>query len=257
MRSQFRLPHLSWILLVAAVAVACGTSTAKSPTAATTTNTSPGSATGPDSGPTPGTGSTGSSGTGSTGSSGTGSPGSSGIGTLIVTIKDSPFSEASALLVTFSEVSVHLGTGTSDGDGEWMKLSFDEGATTRTCDLTRLKKVTDVLGTALLTDGHYTQIRLTVSSATLYKAGAATTGDACVADPTTSWPSTVSGTGFSVDVPSGTLKLNREFKIPPNSATTILLDFDADKSVHQTGNGKYKMTPVIGVVSVETVGPVK
>ena len=248
MRSQFRLPHLSWILLVAAVAVACGTSTAKSPTAATTTNTSPGSATGPDSGPTPGTGSPGSSGTGSTGSS--------GIGTLIVTIKDSPFSEASALLVTFSEVSVHLGTGTSDGDGEWMKLSFDEGATTRTCDLKRLETATDILGVGPLAAGHYTQIRLTVSSATIYKIDkTAATDPPCAtilkATPPLTTPATPSEKGISVDVPSGTLKLNREFKIPPNSATTILLDFDADKSVHQTGNGKYKMTPVIGVVSVK------
>ena len=57
--------------------------------------------------------------------------------------------------------------------------------------------------------------------------------------------------GISVDVPSGTLKLNREFDVPAGGATTILLDFDGDKSVHQTGNGKYKMTPVIGVVSVQ------
>jgi hypothetical protein len=254
MRSQFRLPHLSWILLVAAVAVACGTSTAKSPTAATTTNTSPGSATGPDSGPTPGTGSTGSSGTGSTGSS--------GIGTLIVTIKDSPFSEATALLVTFSEVSVHLsgtagtaGTGTSDGDGEWMKLPFADGATTRTCDLTKLVDKTDVLGVGnqLKADSRYTQIRLTVSSATIYKTFATESkSDPCVADPNVSWSlASSSDKGISVDVPSGTLKLNREFTVPAGGATTITLDFDGDKSVHQTGNGKYKMTPVISVVSVQ------
>ena len=252
MRSQFRLPHLSWILLVAAVAVACGTSTAKSPTAATTTNTSPGSATGPDSGPTPGTGSTGSSGTGSTGSS--------GIGTLIVTIKDSPFSEASALLVKFSEVSVHLGTGTSDGDGEWMKLPFaapsaGPAVTTRTCDLKRLEKATDVLGVGTLTAGHYTQIRLTVSSAAIYMASTTTDVDPCAAEltlkSTLTTPPTTLEKGISVDVPSGTLKLNREFTVPAGGATTITLDFDGDKSVHQTGNGKYKMTPVISVVSVQ------
>ena len=257
MRSQFRLPHLSWILLVAAVAVACGTSTAKSPTAATTTNTSPGSATGPDSGPTPGTG--------STGSSGTGSPGSSGIGTLIVTIKDSPFSEASALLVTFSEVSVHLsgtaGTGTSDGDGEWMKLPFEApsggpAVTTRTCDLKRLETATDILGVGPLAAGHYTQIRLTVSSATIYKIDkTAATDPPCAtilkATPPLTTPATPSEKGISVDVPSGTLKLNREFTLLTGGATTILLDFDGDKSVHQTGNGKYKMTPVISVVSVQ------
>jgi hypothetical protein len=54
-----------------------------------------------------------------------------------------------------------------------------------------------------------------------------------------------------VDVPSGVVRLNREFDLTSTTATTILLDFDGDKSVHMTGNGKYMMTPVIGVVSVQ------
>ena len=31
----------------------------------------------------------------------------------------------------------------------------------------------------------------------------------------------------------------------------MLVDFDGDRSIHQTGNGKYLMNPVIGIVRVD------
>jgi hypothetical protein len=229
-RHSISLRHLLWILPLAAVvvAVACSDSGVKSPTAATGLAASSSATSG--SGTTPGTGGSGSSGT----------------GTLAVMIKDSPFSEASAVLVAFSEVTVHK-AGTGDEDGEWVGLKFVDDAASLTCDLRRLQNVTDVLGTGTLEAGHYTQVRLTVSSATIYKT-AVMTNAPCAAIPTLS-PST--DLGSPVDVPSGTLKLNREFDVPEGGATTILLDIDGDKSIHQTGNGKYKLTPVIGVVSVQ------
>jgi hypothetical protein len=51
-------------------------------------------------------------------------------------------------------------------------------------------------------------------------------------------------------IPSGKVKLNREFAVENDSTTTMLLDFDGDRSIHQTGNGTYMMSPVIGVVRV-------
>jgi hypothetical protein len=54
-----------------------------------------------------------------------------------------------------------------------------------------------------------------------------------------------------VEIPSGDIRLNREFDVTMMTATTILLDFDGDQSVTQTGNGQYRMTPVITVVSVQ------
>src|SRR5512140_559658 len=139
MRNRFRLHHLLWILPVAlvVVAAACGGATATSPTAATAMT--------PNSGSTPGSG--------SVPTSGTAGSGAGGIGTLSVMIKDSPFSEATALLVTFSEVSAHM-SGTDTTDGEWVTLPFAAAATSRTCDLKRLVAATDVLGTASLAAGH-------------------------------------------------------------------------------------------------------
>jgi uncharacterized protein DUF4382 len=159
---------------------------------------------------------------------------------LTIMLKDSPFSDAKALLVTFSEVSAHV-----SGTGGFTPLPFSGGATSRTCDLKKLAAATDVLGTGSLTPGHYTQIRLTVSSAIL-DFDSASTGAACQPSITPAGKNTA-----TITVPSGQLILNREFDVTQTGATTITLDFDGDQSVHSQGNGQYNMTPVISVVSVQ------
>jgi len=175
------------------------------------------------------------------GSSSTASPTSpsTAAATLNIVLKDSPFTDAKALLVTFTTVSAHA-TG-----GDFLTLPFVSGATSRTCDLKKLQSTQDVLGTGPLAAGHYTQIRLVVSSATLYFDNAST------GSPCASTIATPSGRSAAVDVPSGDLRLNREFDVTSTGATTILLDFDGDQSVKQTGNGGYMMTPVVTVVSVQ------
>jgi len=165
-------------------------------------------------------------------------PSSTG-GTLNVMLQDSPFSDAKALLVTFSDVSVHA-TG-----GDFVKLPFAGGASTRTCDLKKLLGASDVLGTGALTPGHYTEIRLTVSKATIYFSNPSS-GLACG----TSLPAP-GGDSADLTIPSGELHLNREFDVSASSATTITLDFNGDQSINQTGNGQYMMTPVITVLSVQ------
>jgi len=189
----------------------------------------------------------GGSGSGSGGGSNGGGSSSSATGSLAINITDSPFSDAKALLVRFSEVNVHR----SDGDS-WQTMPFASGGGSRTCDLKKLQGRTDVLGVGPLSAGHYTQIRLVVSSANIYFDNQSS-GPACA--PTIAAPS---GKSAPVDVPSGEVKLNREFTIT-GSATTMLLDFDGDQSIKQTGNNngngksnsKYMMTPVIRIVSVQ------
>ena len=167
---------------------------------------------------------------------------SSTMATVSVRLTDSPFSDAKALLVTFSDVSIH-----SADPGDWKTVPFASG-TSRTCDLKRLNGATDVLGVGSLAAGHYTQIRLNVTSAALYFDNPSATGPCA---PQIAAPA---GRSAPVDVPSGEVKLNNEFTVT-GSGTTITLDFDGDQSVRQTGNGngngKYMMTPVIRVVSVQ------
>jgi hypothetical protein len=166
--------------------------------------------------------------------------GSGAAGTLNLRITDSPYSDAKSLLVTFSEVTAHR-----SGVGGSNPLPFDGGATSRTCDLKKLEGAQDVLGVGALPAGHYTQLRLVVSSATLYFDKAAT-GPACA--PTVTTPA---GRSAALEIASGEVKLNRQFEVSSTAATTIVVDFDGDKSVHQMGNGRYRMTPVISVVSVQ------
>ena len=161
-------------------------------------------------------------------------------GTLNMMLKDSPFSDAKAVLVTFSQVSVH-----KDTDADFVTVPFDGGASMRTCDLKKLETAQDVLGVGSLPAGHYTQVRLLVSEATIYF-DSESTGDACSASITAP-----SGAKAGLTIPSGEVKLNREFDIPSGGSTSMLLDFDGDRSISQTGNGTYMMRPVIAVVSAQ------
>lgn len=165
----------------------------------------------------------------------------SGTGRLSLMIKDSPYSDAKALLVTFSEVTAHR-----SGEGGFTKLPFGETtATSRTCDLKKLVDRQDVLGVGALPAGQYTMVRLVVSSATLYFENPSE-GPACsnVITPPL-------GRSANLEVPSGEVKLNRPFDVGEGATMTMLIDFDGDKSVTEMGNGRFRMTPVIGVVSVQ------
>ena len=165
----------------------------------------------------------------------------SATGTLNLRITDSPFSDAKAVLVTFSEVSAHL---SESGEGR-TNVAFADAATSRTCDLKKLESAQDILGVGTLTAGHYTMVRLVVSSATLYFDNPAA-GSACAS--TIAAPA---GRSAPLTIPSGEVKLNRGFDIAESGATTMLVDFDGDRSIVEQGNGSYRMTPVIAVVSVQ------
>ena len=161
-------------------------------------------------------------------------------GTLNLRITDSPFSDARAVLVTFSEVTAHR------SDSDWTTLPFAAAATNRTCDLKRLEGPQDLLGTGPLPAGRYTMVRLVVSSATLYFDNPSAGPSACA--PAIAPPA---GRTANLEIPSGEVKLNRGFDLSADGATTIVLDFDGDRSIRETGNGRYMMTPVISIVSVQ------
>jgi len=172
---------------------------------------------------------------------------SGGSSTLNLRITDSPFSDAKAVLVTISEVQAHR------EDAAWETVAFPDDPATptpdteRTCDLKKLQGPVDILGGGLLTAGHYTQIRLVVKKATIYfDVAPPATDPACTAVA----PELTSTNKANVTIPSGEVKLNRGFDLPANGTTTITLDFDGDKSINQTGNGTYMMSPVIAIKSV-------
>jgi len=159
------------------------------------------------------------------------SPSLSG-GNFNLRLRDAPFTDAKAVLVTFSSVRAHR------SDSDWTVVPFINAATTRTCDLKKLETSEDILGTAALPAGHYTQVRLMVQSATLFFDNPSS-GSACassIAAP--------AGANAVLDIPSGEVKLNRDFDITSSSTMTMLVDFDGNQSIHLTGSGKYMMSPV-------------
>jgi len=160
-------------------------------------------------------------------------------GSLQVMLKDSPFDDARAVLVTFTQVSAHL------SGADFQTLAFADDASSRTCDLKKLTDAQDVLGVGPLPSGHYTELRLQVSSARLYFDNPSA-GAACA--PAMEAPG---GASAVVTIPSGDVRLNREFDVMAGGSTSILLDFDGDRSILQTGAGGYMMTPVISIVSVQ------
>jgi hypothetical protein len=161
-------------------------------------------------------------------------------GTFRLMLKDSPYTDAKSVLVTFSEVTAHR-----ESEAEFTPVPFANSATSRTCDLKKLQTAQDVLGVGALPAGRYTMVRLVVSSAALYFDNAAS-GDACAA--TIAAPA---GQSAPLEIPSGEVKLNRPFDVSGTGTTTMLLDFDGDRSIRETGNGRFMMTPVITVESVQ------
>jgi len=165
------------------------------------------------------------------------SPSLSG-GNFNLRLRDTPFTDAKAVLVTFSSVRAHR------SDSDWTVVPFINAATSRTCDLKKLETSEDVLGSAALPAGHYTQVRLVVQSATLFFDNTSS-GAACassIAPP--------AGASATLDIPSGEVKLNREFDVSASTVMTMLIDFDGNGSIHLTGNGRYMMSPVITILSV-------
>jgi len=62
----------------------------------------------------------------------------------------------------------------------------------------------------------------------------------------------IDGQQHELDIPSGSesgLKLNSGFTIDEGTETHIVIDFELRHSVYQTGNGNYKMKPVIRQVN--------
>jgi hypothetical protein len=65
------------------------------------------------------------------------------------------------------------------------------------------------------------------------------------------------GNAYPLNTPSAQesgLKLNLHETLAPGSAYTFWLDFDAAKSIHRTGNGKYMLKPVIRAYTALTNG---
>jgi hypothetical protein len=163
-------------------------------------------------------------------------PVAAGPGFMKISMIDAP-GDFDAVNVEVIRVEVHRGDeGGGDDGGGWHTIEVD---TTYVDLLTLTNGNSAVLADSTLPSGYYTQIRLILGN-----------GNNVVVD----------GVAYDLEVPSSAntgLKLNHPFTIDAGATYEVTLDFDADKSVHMTGNGQYKMKPVIRVIVNQTSGSLK
>lgn len=155
------------------------------------------------------------------------------LGHVTVQLTDAPGDYEEVNLVV-TGVSIHRGD--DEDSGGWESLTLDS---TTVYDLLELRNgVFAQLAEGDVPAGHYTQIRLHLGA-----------GSNVVID----------GTTHSLTVPSGMqsgYKLVGEFDVPAGGGVELTLDFDAARSIHRTGNGRYMLRPTVRVIvnQVATTG---
>lgn len=149
-------------------------------------------------------------------------------GTIEIYVTDAPTDNISSIWVTFSEVAVHSANQTANEDenqeeeGGWINITFSDN---QTFDLLELgaSNLEALLAADNVTAGKYTQLRVIIGEVKV----------------------TVGSDNITAVLPSGKLKFVRPFEVFSDNTTTIILDFDAKKSVVVTGSGKYIVKPVV------------
>ena len=164
--------------------------------------------------------------------------GGSGIGkgTLKLYLTDAP-GDFKELNIVVSRIDGHISVEGEEEEGYWETLKeWPEGLQV---DLLTLQGVSLLLGSIDLPANHYTQLRVFLKEeAELVLEGNDGPEGSTVTEILTIPSSANTG-----------IKLNRPFDIVEGGITKLTLDFDAEKSIIKTGNGKYKMKPVITVLS--------
>lgn len=153
-------------------------------------------------------------------------------GRLKIHLIDSP-AQLDSVIICVTRVEVHRAG--SDSTSGWFVINDS----TRFFDLLQLTNGASViLGDTSLPAGQYTQIRLFIGDGSY------------VIDQ---------GTKHDLEVPSGSqsgLKLIHQFTIEAGKLYELLLDFNVEKSIVITGNGKYKLKPTIRVTPIVISGSI-
>jgi hypothetical protein len=134
-----------------------------------------------------------------------------------------------AIFIDIQQVSIHTSTDSAETSG-WFQLDTNPGL----YDLLDYDSGNDTIIAfdSLLQVQTVSQIRLILGD------------DNTIID---------GGETYDLDTPSAQssgLKLQIHAALEPDKSYKVLLNFDADKSIHKTGNGKYKLKPVIGTTII-------
>src|SRR5262245_23392236 len=174
---------------------------------------------------------------------GSGSGSSTQPGTLGVSVTDAPACGFEAVNVTVSKVRVHQSESASDNSAGWTDITVNPPRKINLLELndpTQPNFALERLGETPLEPGHYTQLRLVLDRNT-----GQSSANSVVLENTTAEIALVTPSA----VQSG-IKLIHQFDVDSGQRVDLLLDFDACKSIVQTGNGKYILKPVIKVIPI-------
>lgn len=150
---------------------------------------------------------------------------SDGTGNFQLYLTDQPIDNAEEILVTISEISVQK-------EEEGFLTLWEDSENPRVYDLLALRDQEEKIVDVTLKEGTYTQIRLVVDS-----------GEIVFSDED----------GSKMIVPSSEVKIPVIFNIMGDGATQIILDFEAEDSIHVVNAGQseqYILRPVIRVKSI-------
>jgi hypothetical protein len=159
-------------------------------------------------------------------------------GTVSVSMTDAPACGFKEVNVTVSKVRVHQSDTANENAAGWADITLNPPKKINLLDL-KDALVLESLGETSLAAGHYTQLRLVLVPNSQN-------------EPLNN--SVVPSTTMSeepLDTPSAIqsgIKLIHQFTVDSGQRVDLLLDFDACKSIVQTGNGKYKLKPVIKII---------
>ncbi len=170
---------------------------------------------------------------GLTGCSKSSNPTSGGNGSMQVNMVDSP-AGYDAVNVAITSVEAHMAG--SDSSSGWVTLNSTPGTYNL---LTYTNGNVAVIGHAQIPAGQYTQVRLNVGTGSNVVVGGQSY-------PLTIW------SGFQTGI-----KLNVDATVQANANYTLTLDFDANRSVVQTGDTahpSYSLKPVIRAGATATSG---
>ena len=169
--------------------------------------------------------------------------GSTPPGTLGVSMTDAPACGFDAVNVTVSKVRVHQSGSADDKAAGWTDITLNPSRKINLLDLNDPTQAPNFalenLGETPLEAGHYTQLRLVLAP----NSGGSPLANSVVL-------SGIPGE-IALDTPSAVqsgIKLIHQFTVGSGQRVDLLLDFDACSSIVQTGNGKYKLKPVIKVI---------
>jgi hypothetical protein len=182
-------------------------------------------------------------GCGSGGDGGGGGGATAQPGMLSVSLTDAPACGYDEVNVTVSRVRVHQSGSADENTAGWTDITLNPPRKINLLNLndpTQPNFALESLGETALAAGHYTQLRLVL-----------------VANRNNPPPFAnsvvLSGSPgeIALDTPSAIqsgIKLIHQFDVGSGQRVDLLLDFDACKSIVRTGNGRYKLKPVIKVI---------